>query len=100
MDNSSGRWEPSVNSETKMFGIAMSRQAVTLWRRRLQCLEQILRSGGRAVEGGGLEKLKRHFPISLKIQLNPFASRHIARSCVFPTYVVFDRFWRVLVTIW
>jgi hypothetical protein len=36
-----------------------------------------------SVETGGLEKLNRRFAISLKNQLNPFASRKIAIISIF-----------------
>jgi hypothetical protein len=55
--------------------------------------------GGRAVEGGGLEKLNRRFAIWHIIQLNPFASRQIARFPLFLSSLVFACFAPVLVTI-
>jgi hypothetical protein len=52
------------------------------------------------VETGGLEKLNRRFAIWYKIQLNPFASRQIARFSIFWSLPIFARFARILVTIW
>jgi len=49
--------------------------------------------GRGAVEGGSLEKLDRCFDLRHKIQLTPFAQRHITR---FPIFVVLVHFWHCL----
>jgi hypothetical protein len=51
------------------------------------------------VETGGLEKQNRCFAISLKIQLNSFASRKIATIFVFWICSIFDLFAPISVTI-
>jgi hypothetical protein len=66
----------------------------------LRPLSSIDRRSAWAVETGGLEKLNRRFAISLKIQLNPFASRKIALISVFWSLLFFACFAPVLVTIW
>jgi hypothetical protein len=58
------------------------------------------RRGRKVVDSGGLEKLNRRFAIWHKIQLNPFASRQIARFPLFLNSLIFACFAPVLVTIW